>query len=132
VVQFADTVFLPLLQTVLCRQSFPLGFNDSQGNRFALFNQRAAENIIRSAGRASARLAIHNVNLRSGFFDPDIRTPPASRFQRRVYQIKSCLGFVANHWLNSRLTDQSMSAKPLIVKRQIQGPFCLAILTQTV
>src|ERR1035441_10445269 len=96
--QLANTVAFALLQTMLGRQSFVLGFHDGEGHRFRSRRKRAAENVIGAAGRALAGLMIDDVNGPGGFLDANIgATIPAPILKGGINQLKSGLGFVAGH-----------------------------------
>jgi hypothetical protein len=97
-VQLADAVTFALLQTVLGRQSFVLGFQDGEGNRFGARGEGAAENVIGAASRAFAGLVIDDVNGLGGFLNANVGAAvPAPVFKGGVDQLKSGLGFVAGH-----------------------------------
>jgi hypothetical protein len=96
--QLANAVAFALLQTVLGRQSFVLGFHDGEGNGFGAKGERAAENVIGAASRALAGLMINNVNGSGGFLNANVGAAvPPPVLKGWVNQLKSSLGFVAGH-----------------------------------
>ncbi len=96
VIQFADTIFLALLQAVFRQASFPLGFQDGKRNRLTALNQWTAQNVIRASSSPAMRFAINDVNLSGSCFNPDIAPSiPAASVQSRINQLISSLVFVA-------------------------------------
>src|ERR1039458_650319 len=96
--QLANAVAFALLQTVLGRQSFVLGFQDSEGNGFGVRGEGAAENVIGAASRAFAGLMIDDVNGFGGFLNANVGAAvPPPVLKGGINQLKSGLGFVAGH-----------------------------------